>query len=81
MTEKPIEEKESFNIRKWIGGNSQKEFLENISYLVIFISAVMVSIGVGLGSFIGGTILIAILGALFVLIGVVFYVASQFIGE
>jgi len=41
----------------------------------------MVSIGVGIGSFIEGTILIAILGAFFVLIGVVVYVASQFIGE
>ena len=81
MTEKPIEEKESFNIKKWVGGNSQKEFLENLSYVVIFISAVMVSIGVGIGSFIEGTILIAILGAFFVLIGVVVYVASQFIGE
>jgi len=81
MTEKSIEDKESFNIRRWIGGTSQKEFLENLSYVVIFISAVMVSIGVGMGSFIEGTILIAILGAFFVLIGVVVYVASQFIGE
>ena len=81
MTEKPLEEKESFNFRKWVGGTNQKEFLENLSYIVIFISAVMVSIGVGLGSFIEGTILVAVLGALFVFIGIVFYVISQFIGE
>jgi len=81
MTEKSIEDKEDFSIRRWVGGTNQKEFLENLSYVVIFISAVMVSIGVGIGSFIEGTILIAILGAFFVLIGVVVYVASQFIGE
>lgn len=81
MTEDTVENKENFNVRRWIGGSTQKEFLENLSYLVIFISAVMVSVGVGLGSFIEGTVLIAILGAFFVLIGIIAYVASQFIGE
>ena len=72
--------RERFDFRKWVRGSSQKEFIENISYLIIFISAVMVSAGIGLGSFVQGTVLIAVVGAFLVMIGIVAYIASQFIG-
>ena len=75
------EQKERFNFRKWIRGSNKKESVENISFLIIVISAVMVSAGIGLGSFIQGTILIAVLGAFFVMVGIVVYITSQFIGE
>ncbi|MEM5778442.1 MAG: hypothetical protein QXK49_02350 [Candidatus Aenigmatarchaeota archaeon] len=81
-TEKPQELKqEKFNFKKWIKGNNKREFLENISFLIIVISALMVSAGIGLGSFIQGTIIIAIFGAFFVMVGIIVYIISQFIGE
>lgn len=52
--------------------------LENISFYIIVISAIMVSVGIGIGSFIPGTIFIGSLGAFFVMIGIVFYIISQF---
>jgi hypothetical protein len=70
-----------FDFRKWISGSSRKEYMENVSYLIIVASALMVSGGVGLGSFVPGTVSMAVLGAFFVMIGIVVYIASQFIGE
>ncbi|MFH1229242.1 MAG: hypothetical protein V1678_02340 [Candidatus Aenigmatarchaeota archaeon] len=82
MTETHVEAaKGAFDFRKWISGSSRKEYIENVSYLIIVASAVMVSAGVGLGSFISGSVFMAVLGAFFVMIGVVVYIASQFIGE
>ena len=53
--------------------------LENISFYIIVISAIMVSVGIGIGSFIPGTILIASFGAFFVMVGIVMYMISQFL--
>jgi len=77
-TEKP---KERFNFKKWVKGSNKREFVENASFVIIVISAVMVSIGIGIGSFIQGTIFIAVFGAFFVMVGIVVYIISQFIGE
>ena len=73
--------KEKFNFKKWIKGSNKKEYIENASFVIIVISAVMVSIGIGIGSFIQGTIFIAVFGAFFVMVGIVVYIISQFIGE
>lgn len=56
-----------------------RKSLENISFYIIVISAAMVSIGIGIGSFIPGTIFIGSLGAFFVMIGIVIYIISQFL--
>ena len=74
------EHKGKFNFTKWLRGSNQKEFVENISFVVIAISAIMISTGIGLGSFIQGTITFAVFGAFFAMIGIVIYIASQFIG-
>jgi hypothetical protein len=81
--EQPKEEhhKERFNFKKWIKGSNKKEYIENISFLIIVISAIMVSAGIGLGSFIQGTVFTAVFGAFFVMVGIVIYMISQFIGE
>jgi len=76
--EKP--KKEGFNFLKWLKGNNTREYVENVSFVIIFISAIMVSLGIALGSFIQGTILIASFGSFFVMVGIVTYIASQFIG-
>lgn len=82
MTEEKTEEvnKSSF-ISSLVKGPSTKETLEKISGLVILISAVMISVGIGVGSFIQGSIAISVIGSFFVLIGIVGYIASQLLGE
>jgi F0F1-type ATP synthase assembly protein I len=87
--EEPIEEepekeakpevKEKFNFRKWLKGKNRKEYIENISFVIIVISGILVALGIGIGSFIQGTILIASLGSFFVMVGIVIYIISQFI--
>jgi hypothetical protein len=89
VIEKKVEEqkveqkivKEKFNFKKWLTGSNKREYIENISFLIIIISAIMVSTGIGLGSFIGGTVFLAVFGAFFVMIGIIIYIVSQFIGE
>ena len=75
------EHKEKFNFKKWVKGSNKRDYIENISFLIITISAVMVSFGIGLGSFIQGTVFIAVFGAFLVMLGIVVYIISQFVGE
>ncbi len=60
-------------------GKNKREVLENISFYIIVISAIMVSVGIGLGSFIQGTIFLSVFGSFFVMVGIVIYIISQFI--
>jgi len=77
-THKHTENKEEIRIGLPKIGKDKKS-LENISFYIIVISAIMVSVGIGIGSFISGTILIASIGAFFVMIGIVMYIISQFL--
>ena len=74
------EKTERLNLMKKLKGDSTREYIENISFAIIVISGIMLSAGIMLGSFIQGTIFIASFGSLFVLIGIVTYIASQFVG-
>ena len=60
---------------------NRKEVFENVSFYVIVISAIMIAVGIGLGSFIQYTVFIASLGGFFVIVGIVIYIASQFMEE
>ena len=60
---------------------NRKEIFENVSFYVIVISAIMVAVGIGLGSFIQYTVFIAVIGSFFVMVGIVIYIASQFMEE
>ncbi|MFH0928827.1 MAG: hypothetical protein V1818_00550 [Candidatus Aenigmatarchaeota archaeon] len=83
MNETIQEEKPTTNksgIHKRIKGNSRKEYIENISFMIIVLSSVMVASGIFLGSFIQGTIFIASFGSMFVMVGITVYIVSQFIG-
>jgi len=75
------EEKKSeemrFNLTKL--GKNKKEVLENISLVITVISAILFSIGIGLGSFIQGTIILSVFGSFFIMIGIMIYIISQFI--
>ena len=76
--EKPVEKKEEIRISLTRLGKNNKEVLENISFIIILISAIMFSIGIGLGSFIQGTLFLSVFGSFFIMIGIVIYIVSQF---
>ena len=78
-TEEPKQEKKRFDLK--IKGSNKKETLENVSFLIIVISAFMISAGIGFGSFIQGTVFIAVFGAFLVMVGIIAYIVSQFLGE
>jgi hypothetical protein len=80
MKTETVEKKRGFNFLKWIKGNNRKEYLENVSFVIIVLSGVMVASGIFLGSFVQGTIFIASFGSLFAMIGIVTYILSQFVG-
>ena len=55
--------------------------LENWSFIVTVISGLMVAVGIGLGSFIQGSIFIASFGSFFFMFGVIIFIISQFFEE
>ena len=74
--EQPTKQKGIF--KKILGGDTTKEKLENWSYLIMIVSGVLVAIGIGIGGFIQGTVLIGSFGAFFFMIGIIIFLASQF---
>jgi hypothetical protein len=55
--------------------------LEKIDFVLIVVSAMMIAAGIGLGSFVPGTIILSILGSFFIMVGIFLYIAMQFKGE
>lgn len=62
-------------------GENNKQFIERLSYLIIFIAAGLIFVGLLLGSFIKYTVFLAAFGSAFVLIGICIYIISQLIEE
>jgi len=79
--EHKTEEKQKKPLFKSLKGSNKREYAENISFLIIVVSAIMIAGGIALGSFIQGTVYVAMAGAFFVMLGIVVYIVSQFIGE
>jgi hypothetical protein len=71
------EEKKGFNFMRWLKGGSRQEFKENASYTVIFAGAIMVGVGLALGTAIKYAIYVGAFGGLFVLAGMGIYIVSQ----
>lgn len=69
--------KEKFNFLKWVRGKNRQEFLENGSYVLMVVAAVLVSGGLLVGSFVPGVVIIASIGAFILLPALVIYVVSQ----
>lgn len=64
----------------WLKGENKEELLENLSYLVIVVAALMTVIGLGVGTVYPGVpVLIAIVGSFFALLGIVLYILSELI--
>lgn len=64
-----------------IKGKTHEETLENISFLIIILSAIMISLGIALGSFYKGIILMASFGSFILLIGIIIFVIAEIIRE
>ena len=55
--------------------------LDDITFWLFVVSAILIVAGVALGSFVHGTIYIAILGAALFMIAIFIYIGSQLIGK
>lgn len=65
------------NFFEWLKGKSTKEFLENLSFVILAVSVAMVAIGLGLGSFFKYTVFVASFGAFLILPAIIIYIISQ----
>jgi len=83
MNEEKVEEKPKKRISfvNRLKGKDRRESLENISYVIIVLSSVLIFIGILTGSFIQGFVLFASFGSFLVLIGIIVFIVSQFIEE
>lgn len=79
--EHKTEEKQKKPLFKLLKGSNKREYAENISFLIIVISAIMIAGGIALGSFIQDAVFVAMAGTFFVMFGIIVYIISQFIGE
>lgn len=52
--------------------------VRNISFYLILVSSVMVSLGVGLGSLVQGTIALGVFGSFLFMVGVIIYMILEF---
>ncbi len=64
-----------------VKGKTKKETLENLSFLTILLSAFLIAVGIGLGSFFRYVILLASLGAFLVLVGIVIFIVAELMEE
>lgn len=65
-----------FDLKAWLMPNG-KLSLENLSYLMLFVGAALVAVGIGLGSFVHYTVYLASGGSLLLLAGIILYIISQ----
>lgn len=63
---------------EWLKGDTRRQFLENFSYVVIVSAAVLLIVGISVGTFVPGfPVFLAILGAFLALVGIVLYILSE----
>lgn len=75
------EKSEKSGLRSLLSADTTKGRLENWSFIITVISGIMVALGIGLGSFVQGTVYIASFGSFFFMIGVIVFIISQFAEE
>jgi len=75
------EKSEKSGLKDLLSGDTTKDRLENWSFIITVISGIMVALGIGLGSFVQGTVFIASFGSFFFMIGVIVFIISQFAEE
>lgn len=80
VVEQPAK-KSRFSFRDLLKGDTTKERLENWSFIIFVLSAILVIFGIGLGSFVYGTIYVATFGSFLFMIGIIIFIISQFFEE
>ena len=63
------EENDEIDLGSMFESKNTKERLENWSFIITLISGLMVALGIGLGSFVQGSIYVASFGSFFFVIG------------
>ncbi len=64
----------------WLKGDSRRKLMENLSYCIIILAAVMVVVGLGIGTVYPGLpVLVAIVGSFLALVGIVLYILSELV--
>lgn len=67
--------------KDWFKWGSASEKIESISFIVLIIAAIFTVVGISVGVFVPGIpVAIAITGAFLVLVAVILYVISEFVG-
>ncbi len=68
------------NLIDGVKGDDRRDMLENISYIVLVLAAVLTVVGLGIGTVVPGIpVLIAMVGSFFALVGIVLYILSEII--
>jgi hypothetical protein len=67
--------------KDWFKWGSVSEKIESISFIVLIIAAIFTVVGISVGVFVPGIpVAIAIAGAFLVLVAVILYIISEFVG-
>ena len=77
--EKHEEKKSEVKINLTRLGKNRKEALENLGIYVTIVSAIIFALGILIGTFVQGTIFLSVIGSFFIMVGIVIYIASQFL--
>lgn len=69
-----------FDLKKMFKNKKREEKLENLSFVLIGISALFLIVGISVGTFIPGfPVALAIVGSFLVVVGIVIYIISEFL--
>ncbi|MBI4017520.1 MAG: hypothetical protein HY366_01085 [Candidatus Aenigmarchaeota archaeon] len=61
-------------------GATREDTVENVSFLVLFVAAAFVAVGISVGTFVPGfPVALAVTGALLVVISLLVYITSEFL--
>lgn len=63
----------------WLRGENRADLVERVSICTIIVAAAMITIGIGVGTFVPGVpVALAIVGSALVIVGIIIYVISEF---
>ena len=63
-----------------VKGDTLGQTIENISILTIIVSGILITVGIGIGSYVSGIpVVMAMVGSFLVFIGLIVFVAGEFI--
>lgn len=67
--------------REWLKWGSTSQKIESISFIILIVATVFTVVGISVGSFYPGfPVALAIAGAFLVLVSIILYIMSEFVG-